>query len=188
METHEEALYQDKKMGFLIYLAVEAVMFIVLFMTYIIFTPPAADPKPGDLFEVKGLVLSSVLLLSSSGTLIFTEKARGKKKAGFIAGLVLTLLLALSFLGVEITEFAGYVKEGYGTSANNFMGAFYALVGLHAAHVTFGAGWMIVLLTHSAKGISPSLLQEKTKIFSYYWHFVDAIWVFIIIFVYVPYL
>src|SRR5699024_5498387 len=74
-----------------------------------------------------------------------------------------------------------------GLSASVFLGAFYVLVGLHAAHVTFGAVWMILLFIHYKSSMPKSLFFEKFKIFSYYWHSVDFIWVFIIIIVYLPY-
>jgi|GEM_PF-3633026 len=60
--------------------------------------------------------------------------------------------------------------------------------GLHADHVAFGISWMGLLLINCHLGIPGSLLYEKIIIFSYYWHFVDAIWVLILIIVYLPYL
>ena len=165
-------------------------MFGTLFATYIIFTPPPTYPKPEALFEVKSLVLSSVFLLSSSGTLLIAEKGLGKRKGiQLVTGLVVTLLFGMTFLGLEIHEFYKYTMEGNGLTANVFMSSFYVLVGLHAAHVTFGIGWMIFLLIQYKRMNMPyALYMEKQKIFQYYWHFVDVIWVFIIIIVYLPYL
>ncbi|CAM3229527.1 cytochrome c oxidase subunit 3 [Filibacter tadaridae] len=189
MNNTDAALFKDKKMGFLIYLGIEAIMFMVLFMTYTIFTPPTKDPFPADIFEIKTVVLASVFLLSSSVTLFLSDKyLKKERKTPFIIWLVLTFLLAAAFLGVEINEFASYVQQGYTTSSNVFMGAFYVLVGLHAAHVVFGIGWMIILFIHHIRKIPAPLFLSKQTIFSYYWHFVDLIWVLIIIIVYVPYL
>lgn len=176
-------------MGFFIYLGVEAVMFLTLFATYIIFTPSVRDPYPSEVFEMKSLLLSSFFLLSSSVTLILAER-------GFIREntiklrlwLGITLVFGLVFLGLEIHEFYSYVQNGYRISTNTFLSAFYVLVGLHAAHVLFGVGWMTILFIQLKKKIPNALYQETLKIFSYYWHFVDAIWIFIIIVVYLPYL
>lgn len=189
MNEYETALFKDKQMGFFIYLGVEAVMFATLFVTYIIFTPAVKDPHPSDVFEVKSLVLSSFFLLSSSVTLIVAE--RGNRNGHFkklLIGLGITLVFALVFLGLEVSEFYGYVQDGYTISTNTFLSAFYVLVGLHAAHVLFGAGWMIVLFIQLRWQIPKSLFSEKLKVFSYYWHFVDIIWMFIIVLVYLPYL
>lgn len=189
MNDYEIALFKDKQMGFFIYLGVEAIMFATLFATYFIFTPAVKGPHPSDIFEWKSLLLSSFFLLSSSGTLILAEKGftQGDKRK-FLIGLGLTFIFALVFLGLEFSEFYRYVQEGYGISANTFLSAFYVLVGLHAAHVLFGACWMIVLFILYKKKTSTALYTEKLKIFSYYWHFVDVIWIFIIVLVYVPYL
>src|SRR5699024_3792605 len=100
-----------------------------------------------------------------------------------------TLLFGLVFLGFEITEFSGFVADGYGVSTSSFLSAYYVLVGLHAAHVLFGCGWISVLFIQLFGIIIPdSLLEEKLSIFSYYWHFVDVIWVFIILIVDFTYL
>jgi cytochrome c oxidase subunit 3/cytochrome aa3-600 menaquinol oxidase subunit 3 len=189
MNEYETALFKDKQMGFFIYLGVEAVMFATLFATYMIFTPAVKGPHPSEVFEWKSMLLSSFFLLTSSVTLIVSEKGLTKRnKWQFLIGLTITLVFSLVFLGLEISEFYQYVQEGYGISTNTFLSAFYVLVGLHAAHVLFGACWMIVLFTLYGRNTPNALYTEKLKIFSYYWHFVDIIWIFIIILVYLPYL
>ena len=98
-------------------------------------------------------------------------------------------MFAFIFLGFEVNEFRSFVLEGYGISASSFLSSYYVLVGLHAAHVLFGCGWMIILMIHLLRNKLPySLYIEKYKIFSYYWHFVDVVWVFIIIIVYARYI
>src|SRR5699024_10028548 len=68
MNTDEQSLFRDKQIGFLIYLGVESIMFLTLFATYFIFTPSSEGPHPSEIFSVTTVVLSSVFLLSSSGT------------------------------------------------------------------------------------------------------------------------
>ncbi|PAV31418.1 cytochrome aa3 quinol oxidase subunit III [Virgibacillus profundi] len=189
MNDYESALFKDKQIGFLIYLGAEAIMFTVLFATYLIFTPAEQGPHPTEVFKAVSVILSSFFLLSSSGTLIAAEKGLAKNnQRKFITWFAITLLFAMIFLGLEIHEFYTFVSDGYGISVNVFMSSFYVLVGLHAAHVAFGIGWMIVLFIHYMRKIPMSLFREKHKIFSYYWHFVDVIWVVIILLVYLPYL
>lgn len=190
MHTNEMSLFRDKQIGFFIYLGVESIMFLTLFATYLIFTPSSEGPHPSEIFSATTVILSSVFLLSSSGTLILAEKGLSNKNLNkIIPWLAATLLFALIFLGFEITEFRGLVMDGYGVSASSFLSSYYVLVGLHAAHVLFGCGWMIVLFIQlSGIKIPFSLFIEKFSIFSYYWHFVDAVWVFIILIVYLRYL
>ncbi|PIC70272.1 cytochrome aa3 quinol oxidase subunit III [Sporosarcina sp. P16b] len=189
MNNAETALFKDKQLGFLIYLGVEAIMFTVLFITYFIYTPASSGPQPFDIFNWKTVVLASVFLLSSSGTIFMADRYLKKDNGkATIIWLLITLLLGLAFLGVEINEFASYIQAGYTTRTNVFMGAFYVLVGLHAAHVAFGCGWLTIILIHFKRKIPYTLFLEKQKIFSYYWHFVDLVWIVILVIVYIPYL
>ncbi|MCA1010955.1 cytochrome c oxidase subunit 3 [Halobacillus halophilus] len=190
MKQVSEILYQDKKLGFFIYLIVEAVMFATLFATYIIFTPPSEGVQPDEVYELKTVILTSVFLLSSSGTLLVAESGlKHWNRMKIWLGLGLTLLLGSLFMGFEVHEFYKYASEGHTITVNNFLSSFYVLVGLHASHVAFGLAWMILLmLQFKQQKIPESLFIEKHKIFNYYWHFVDAIWVMIILIVYAPYL
>ena len=190
MKQMSEILYQDKKLGFFIYLIVEAVMFATLFATYIIFTPPSEGVQPDEVYELKTVILTSVFLLSSSGTLLIAESGLEHwHRTKIWLGLGLTFVLGILFMGFEIHEFYKYVSEGYTITVNNFLSSFFVLVGLHASHVAFGLAWMILLMIQfKQQNIPRSLFIEKHKIFNYYWHFVDFIWVIIILIVYAPYL
>ncbi|SDY10993.1 MULTISPECIES: cytochrome c oxidase subunit 3 [Salimicrobium] len=183
-----EELFADKKTGFFIYLFVEAIMFTTLFATYLIYTPPQTGPYPGELFEWQTTLFASLFLISSSGTLLLSEKGLKERKMKLIvAGVVITFLLGAGFMYFEIEEFRKFITDGHVVSTNNFLSAYYVLVGLHAVHVTFGLGWMIVLLVQG-RLLPFNLFKEKHKIFNYYWHFVDAIWIIILLVVYIPYL
>src|SRR5699024_8799379 len=126
MNTAEESLFHDKRIGFFIYLAVEAIMFLTLFATYFIFTPSSEGPHPSDIFDAKIVILSSIFLLSSSGTLYMAERQiRSQRLLAFALWLAVTLLLGLVFLGFEVNEFGGFVKDGYGISVNSFLSSYY---------------------------------------------------------------
>lgn len=189
MNEYEETLFKDKQIGFFIYLGVETIMFFVLFATYLIFTPSTEGPHPSEVFDLTTVVLTSVFLLSSSVTLWIAGKGLTKKNIKMIyLWLGLTLLFGLVFLGLEINEFYQYVQAGNTLSTSSFLSSFYVLLGLHGAHVAFGCGWMIMLGVHLKRRVSYSLFTEKFKVFSYYWHFVDSMWILIVLIVYVRYL
>src|SRR5699024_9632745 len=99
LSQYEKDLFTDKKIGFFIYLGVEAVMFLTLFITYLIFTPSSEGPHPSDLFSIFTVVMFSIFLLPIIFTLMIAEKvskeANNKK---IITWLVVTLLLAVIFL------------------------------------------------------------------------------------------
>ncbi|QTN00921.1 cytochrome aa3 quinol oxidase subunit III [Sediminibacillus dalangtanensis] len=189
MSKQAQALFLDKKMGFFIYLFVEGVMFAVLFATYIVYTPSHSGPKPEDVYSVPTVFLASLCLFSSSATLFLAEKGWSSRSMPFIrGGMAGTFFLGASFLLLEINEYYNYATEGYTFTANNFLSSFYILTGLHAAHVLFGLLWMMVLFLQSFRPLPSALYREKQKIFHYYWHFVDVVWLFILCVVYIPYI
>lgn len=190
MSTYETEFFRDKQLGFFIFLGVETIMFLTLFATYFIFTPSTEGPPPSDVFQLGIVLAASVFLITSSGTLFLSEKGlNNKNNKTIVIWLVITLLLGLSFLAIELTEIRNLMADGYTTSTSSFLSAYYVLIGLHGAHVLFGCGWMIVLLIQLLQiNIPFTLFIEKFKIFSYYWHFVDIVWIFIVLIVYVRYL
>src|SRR5699024_1283371 len=85
-----------EQIGFLIYLGVESIMFITLFATYFILTPSSEGLHPSDIFSVTTIVLSSIFLFSSSGTLIVAEKGVPNMNVKqIIMWLTVTLLFSL---------------------------------------------------------------------------------------------
>jgi heme/copper-type cytochrome/quinol oxidase subunit 3 len=189
MNQTSEVLFRDKRLGFFLYLVVEAIMFATLFATYILYTPAERGVNPTEVFEWKKVMLTSVFLLSSSGTLLVAERGlESWNRIKIWIGLGSTFLLGATFMALEVHEFYVYWSEGYTLEMNNFLASFYVLVGLHASHVAFGLGWMMVLMIQFKQSLPKALFIEKHKVFNYYWHFVDIIWVLIILIVYAPYL
>ncbi|GAE94253.1 AA3-600 quinol oxidase subunit IIII [Gracilibacillus boraciitolerans JCM 21714] len=181
-------LLKDKRLGFFWYLVIDATMFIILFATYFLFTPGGNDPHPSEVFEARSLIIASIFLLTSSLTLYISEKGMATNNyKKFNIGILLTFILGLLFIGSSVHEFYKYWQEGYTISTNVFLSSFYVLVGYHAAHVLFGLGWICqVYFQRKVKKIPDFLYYEKHTIFQYYWHFVDVIWILIIVIVYLP--
>jgi cytochrome o ubiquinol oxidase subunit 3 len=95
-----------------------------------------------------------------------------------------TAALGAIFVGLEINEFTHMVAEGATLQKSAFLTSFFSLVGTHGVHVSFGIMWMIGLMIQIArKGITP-VTTRKISIISLYWHFLDAVWIFIFTVVY----
>ncbi|MBD2848090.1 cbb3-type cytochrome c oxidase subunit I [Paenibacillus sp. IB182496] len=187
-EADRQTLYADKRAGVWGYLTMDAIVFAVFFVTYVLYTPSAQGPQPGELFEPGSVLLATLLLLPSSATLVLAERGlrRGAPRLMWL-GLGATLALALGFAIAEGREFYTYAQQGYTPATSGFLAAYYVLVGLHFAHVLFGAGWLASLMLQRRAGHGPpALLEEKQRIFGLYWHFVDAVWIGIVAIVYVP--
>jgi len=177
---------QMKIFGFWVFLGAEVVLFSCLFAVYLAYLHhTAGGPTAHDLYEVKGFLIETLLLLTSSFTCgLGTHELRRRNKAGVLAWLLITLLLGLGFIGMEVKEFVDYVGEGATLSTSAFLSSFYILVGTHGAHVSLGILWMIaVMIQLGLYGINP-VTARKAFIVGLYWHFLDVVWVFIFTAVY----
>lgn len=173
-------------LGFWIFLGAEIVLFSTLFATFMVLVNRVADgPTPQDLFEIKGVLIQTFLLLTSSFTCgIAVHELRRRNVKGLVLWLVITLALGLGFLGFEIKEFVEYVHEGATIGTSAFWSSFFVLAGTHGAHVTLGIGWMILIIFQLLKrGLTP-FTSSKVFIVSLYWHFLDVVWIFIFTVVY----
>ncbi|MFC7373553.1 cytochrome aa3 quinol oxidase subunit III [Fictibacillus iocasae] len=173
-------------LGFWIFLGAEIALFATLFATYLVlFSRTAGGPTPGELFEIKGVMLQTFLLLTSSFTCgIAIHEMRRHNLKGLYTWMIITLALGLGFLGLEIYEFVHYVHEGATMQTSAFWSAFFVLVGTHGAHVTLGIGWVILILIQlKMRGLNPAT-SKKVFIVSLYWHFLDVVWIFVFTAVY----
>ncbi|MFC4183601.1 cytochrome aa3 quinol oxidase subunit III [Saccharococcus thermophilus] len=173
-------------LGFWIFLGAEVALFATLFATYLVlFQRTGSGPTAKDLFEVKDVLIETLLLLTSSFTcgLAIFEMRRGRM-SGLLAWLLVTLLLGAGFITFEIREFIHYVHEGATIQTSAFLSSFFVLVGTHGAHVSLGIGWMILIIIQLLqRGFTPRTAR-KVFIVSLYWHFLDVVWIFIFTLVY----
>ncbi|WP_068792230.1 cytochrome aa3 quinol oxidase subunit III [Brevibacillus laterosporus] len=177
---------QLKILGFWLFLGAEIVLFSTLFAVYFtLWQRTGHGPTASHLFELKGVMIETILLLTSSfgcGLAIHSMRLGFKKPT--LVFLLITLLLGLGFLGVEIFEFITYVNEGATLQTSAFLSSLFVLLGTHGAHVTFGLLWGIgIIMQMKREGIN-EITANKTFIFSLYWHFLDVVWIFIFSFVY----
>ncbi|MCK7607759.1 cytochrome aa3 quinol oxidase subunit III [Geobacillus stearothermophilus] len=173
-------------LGFWIFLGAEVALFATLFATYLVlFQRTGSGPTAAELFEVKDVLIGTLLLLTSSFTcgLAIFEMRRGRM-SGLIAWLLVTLLLGVGFITVEIREFIHYVHEGATMQTSAFLSSFFVLVGTHGAHVGLGIGWMILIIIQLLQRGLTAKTARKVFIVSLYWHFLDVVWIFIFTLVY----
>ncbi|ABO68726.1 MULTISPECIES: cytochrome aa3 quinol oxidase subunit III [Geobacillus] len=173
-------------LGFWIFLGAEVVLFATLFATYLVlFQRTGSGPTAQELFQVKDVLIETLLLLTSSFTcgLAIFEMRRGRL-AGLLAWLLVTLLLGIGFITFEVREFIHYVHEGATMQTSAFLSSFFVLVGTHGAHVSLGIGWMIFIIIQLLQRGLTVKTARKVFIVSLYWHFLDVVWIFIFTLVY----
>jgi heme/copper-type cytochrome/quinol oxidase subunit 3 len=177
---------EDKKLGMWFFIAAEVVIFASLFGVYLTLRSHTdGGPAPREMLELKSVMVSTVLLLSSSFTIYISHQTIEEEKKGkTIVFLAMTMVLAGLFLFMEGREFLLYYEKGYEMQNSSFLSAFYLLVGTHGAHVAAGFIWMGLLLIHLKMNGAAKEMQAKLSVFSLYWHFVDLVWVLIFTLVY----
>jgi cytochrome o ubiquinol oxidase subunit 3 len=172
--------------GYWAYIMSDCVLFGTLFATYAVLSRNyAGGPTGKQLFDLRGVLLETFFLLSSSFTYglaaLATPRGRRNQVIGFLG---LTFVLGAAFVGLEIREFAGLIAAGHGPHESAFQSAFFTLVGTHGAHVTFGLIWMAVLAVQIAiKGLTPTT-GTRVMSLSLFWHFLDIVWICLFTFVY----
>ncbi|WAH36514.1 cytochrome aa3 quinol oxidase subunit III [Alicyclobacillus dauci] len=182
-QTEENSL---RIAGFWVFLGQDLVLFSCLFATYVVMHGrTAGGPTSMDLFDVPGFTIETIALLFSSFTcgLATYEMRRGNKNP-VIAWLIVTLILGLVFIGFEVQEFVKDVSDGARMSTSGFLSSFFTLVGTHGCHVSVGILWMAGLIFQVARrGLTPTTSRKLFTV-SIYWHFLDAVWIFIFTVVY----
>jgi len=132
-------------------------------------------------------VLSTICLLSSSLTITLAERAFKNEREGLFRVLwLVTVGLAGVFLTLTAVEWQRLIYEkGLTISTNLFGTTFYSLVGLHASHVVVGLCLLLLVFIFSLTGSLTQMHRERIQMVSWYWHFVDAVWVVVFTVVYV---
>jgi len=177
---------QGTLLGFWLYLMSDCLIFASLFATYAVQGRSyAGGPTGAELFELPLIALNTAFLLVSSLTFGFAMIAAQAKNVGKARmWLAVTGILGLAFLSVEIYEFQHLIHMGAGPQRSGFLTAFFALVGTHGLHVTFGIVWLVTLFFQLGKhGLTPENMRRLSCL-SLFWHFLDLIWIFVFTFVY----
>ncbi len=141
------------------------------------FTPMAAFGIPA---------LNTLLLLSSGVTVTWAHWALKMNNRGqLILGLILTIGLGVTFLGFQAYEYThAYSALNLKLSTGIYGSTFFMLTGFHGFHVTIGAIMLTVILARCIAGHFKPDHHFAFEAVSWYWHFVDVVWLLLFILVY----
>lgn len=181
-------VYEQRAFGFWLYLMSDAIVFALLFATYVVMVAnTAGGPSGKTLFSLPNAFAETLLLLFSSLTFGFSTLAtQAKRPARVVLWLAVTFVLGLGFLGLEIREFTGLIAAGAGPDRSGFLSAFFTLVGTHGLHVSSGLVWIVVLASQVVlKGLSVPVASRLFRL-GLFWHFLDIVWIGIFSIVYLP--
>lgn len=166
-------------LGFWIYLMSDCLIFAMLFATRAVLGNNfMGSPLAKDVFDIKLILISTFCLLFSSITYGFAMlQMQQNKKTNTVLWLAVTGFLGAAFVGIELYEFSHLMHIGATPQSSASWSSFYALVGTHGLHVTFGLIWMVVLVIQVRKfGLT---IANRRRLFclSMFWHFLDLIWI-----------
>ncbi|HQR52191.1 MAG TPA: cytochrome c oxidase subunit 3 [Burkholderiales bacterium] len=141
------------------------------------FTPMAAAGIPA---------LNTLLLLSSAVTVTWAHWGLKKNNRGQLTlGLALTIILGITFLFFQAYEYGhAYSELNLKLSTGAYGSTFFMLTGFHGLHVTLGTIMLIVIFFRVLAGHFTPERHFAFEAVSWYWHFVDYVWILLFIFVY----
>jgi cytochrome c oxidase subunit 3/cytochrome o ubiquinol oxidase subunit 3 len=174
------------RVGMIALIVTESAFFTIFVTAYAFYIGKSLTPPyPREVLSYP--IFNTVCLLSSSVTIALASKAL---RSGFIRRFAILWLITLA-LGVEFLIGTGrewhrlIYHEGLTIRTNLFGTTYYSLVGLHATHVTIGAAAIALVMVLTLAGSVTKEHAERVELLSWYWHFVDAVWVVVFLTVYV---
>jgi cytochrome c oxidase subunit 3 len=177
----EDAAAASSNMLLAVKLAIlsEIMLFGALFAAYFVIRGESPGWPPGHL-ERPELVLpgiNTILLVTSSVTMqLAVRAARVGNRSAILRWLALTLLLGSVFIVIQAYEFS---TNGFGLDAGTFGSTFYILTGFHGAHVLAGALLIAIVANRTRLRLVSAEHHTALEGASYYWHFVDVVWIFL---------
>lgn len=163
----------------------------VLWPTFEAIWPLTTTPS-GQVTEAMGWnglpLINTIILLTSSVTCHFAHVGLEQDKRGQLKVMLgITVLLGMVFLALQVEEYVyAYQEMGLMLSSGIYGNTFFLLTGFHGLHVTLGTIMLLIMFLRIV--IKDHFTPENHFGFqatSWYWHFVDVVWVFLFIFVYI---
>ena len=198
-----EQQFDAAKMGMWLFLVTEILLFSGLFVAYTVYRVwhPEVFAQSAELLSWRMGGLNTIVLLASSFTVALgIHFAQKDNKKALVINLVLTFLLALTFLVVKYFEYsskfehgvfpgAGFaphgISDGVDYAAYNipfaaqFFSIYFVMTGIHGFHVLVGMGLFTWITIRAIRGDFSSEYYTPVEICGLYWHLVDIIWIFL---------
>ena len=127
--------------------------------------------------------VSTIVIVVSSATIILAQRAfKNRNLASYRLLMIVTLLLGVAFIGLQWKGFEELWAQQItfkGSGAGQFL---YVIFGLHALHVAGGVVALLVMVMRAFFGRVKVYSSVPVEVASTYWHFVDLLWVYLLVF------
>lgn len=189
--------------GTIVWLGSEVMFFAGLFAIYFTLRAVAIEQFEAghSILNVPYALINTIILIASSVTCQFGvfaaergQKSRfespSKKKWGTIEWFYLSAFLGAIFIAGQVWEYATLVSEGYTFNLNAYTSAFFLSTGFHGLHVLGGiVAFLLVIVRMYAVRKMGNREAISAIVVSYYWHFVDVVWIGLFFIIYIlPYI
>ena len=179
-DHHKPGGISSSLLGMVLFIASEIMFFGGLFGAYFTLRSAAPEWPPPDnphLSAPYAAVLTAILVTSSVTMQFGVWAIRKNNQRRLILWLGVSLLLGATFLTMQALEYANLIREGMTLSSGVFGSTFYTLTGFHGAHVAGGAAFILIVLLRARSGQFTARYHDTVEMASYYWHFVDVVWI-----------
>jgi heme/copper-type cytochrome/quinol oxidase subunit 3 len=173
--------------GMLMLIATEAMFFTILLTSYWFLRfrhgpvwPPDGIKKP----ELLLVLIATPILLLSSAPMHWAELGIKRGRVWQLRlGLLITFLMGATFLSITAIEYVEKIKK-FTPTTDAYGTLYFSITGFHAFHVFVGLMMNLWLQYYAGRGRFDAAHYIPAEIITLYWHFVDAVWVFIFVIVY----
>jgi cytochrome c oxidase subunit III len=192
---HTPVVQLHQRYGMILFIASEVMFFVGWFWAFFDFSlfpnelskvvgghwPPKSMEAVLDAFDLP--LLNTMILLCSGTTVTWAHHCLlHNDRKGLKVGLWLTILLGVMFTSIQAYE---YMHAPFGFGKNTYGSAFYMATGFHGFHVIVGTIFLTVCLYRAYAGHFTPRQHFGFEAAAWYWHFVDVVWLFLFVAVYV---
>jgi cytochrome c oxidase subunit 3 len=212
---HTPVVKLGLRYGMILFIASEVMFFFAWFWAFFNSALFPADVSIGQ-WPPQGIVtfdpwhfplLNTLILLTSGATVTWAHhEILNKNRKGAIQGLIITVLLGMSFTAVQAYEYSHaaftfglnhaqlvpftdeahkHLTAGMGNLNAIYGSAFFMATGFHGLHVIIGTIFLIVCLARAIAGHFTPTRHFGFEAAAWYWHFVDVVWLFLFAWIYV---
>ena len=190
---HTPIVQIGMRYGMMLFIASEVMFFVAFFWAFFdraLFPVGGVWPPEGittfDPFDLP--LINTLVLLLSGCTVTWAHHAlvHGNVRKDLVQGLTIGIILGAFFTllqGYEYYELLAH--EGWEFGGDQYYSNFFMATGFHGMHVVIGTIFLLVCLLRATKGAFTEEKHVGFEAAAWYWHFVDVVWVFLFLFVYI---
>jgi len=169
-------------LGMWVFLATELMFFGALFLGYLhvrLADPEGFAAASRHTHEWLGTINTAILLTSSFAMALAVHAAGAGDRHAARRWLLVTAILGLAFGGVKGAEYAMEWRDGLLPGTNLFFYLYFLMTGVHAVHLLIGVALVLLMAWKLRAAALPPGRVDAIDAVGLYWHFVDAVWIFL---------